>query len=90
MEVCIASVREGLEIFEVGHSRSAMARIASDRAAANRAGCETSTPSVSNGDILAFNALVHAVRGLVGHVCALARAIERLDHAAEPGAYLEE
>ena len=49
-----------------------------------------STPSVSNGDILAFNALVHAVRGLVGHVCALARAIERLDHAAEPGAYLEE
>jgi len=90
VEVCIASVREGLEIFEVGHSRSAMARIASDRAAANRAGCETSTPSVSNGDILAFNALVHAVRGLVGHVCALARAIERLDHAAEPGAYLEE
>ena len=89
VEVCIASVREALAIFEVGHSRSATARVASDRATTNSAGSETTTPSVCNGDILAFNALVHAVRGLVGHVCALARAVESLDHATETGVDLE-
>ena len=53
------------------------------------AAVDPEAPPVSTADIMAFNALVHAVRAVVGHVGALAEAVEGVVLAAEPAVDLE-